>query len=41
MPEDYEEKLLEKELRKSQSTRKNPFKQLGVSNEDKMVFYLL
>ena len=38
MPEGYEEHLMREELL---DTRKDPFKVLGVSPEDKMTFYLL
>ncbi len=38
MPEGYEEALMREEL---MDTRKDPFKVLGVSPEDKMTFYLL
>ena len=38
MPEGYEEALMREELL---DTRKDPFKVLGVSPEDKMTFYLL
>ena len=38
MPEGYEETLMRQDLL---DTRKDPFKMLGVSPEDKMTFYLL
>lgn len=38
MPEGYEAMLLREEL---MDTRKDPFKVLGVSPEDKMTFFLL
>lgn len=38
MPEGYEEHLMREEL---MDTRKDPFKVLGVSPEDKMTFFLL
>lgn len=38
MPEGYEELLMREEL---MDTRKDPFKVLGVSPEDKMTFFLL
>ena len=38
MPEGYEEHLMREDL---MDTRKDPFKVLGVSPEDKMTFFLL
>lgn len=38
MPEGYENHLMREELLRS---TKDPFKLLGVSNEDKMAFFLL
>ena len=45
IPEDYDEKLMvQKQLeedRKQEALKKDKFRSLGVSNEDKMTFFLL
>jgi hypothetical protein len=39
IPEDYEDHLMREELIKNRNA--DPFKLLGVSNEDKLTFFLL
>ena len=39
IPEDYEDHLMREELLKNRNA--DPFKLLGVSNEDKLIFFLL
>jgi hypothetical protein len=41
VPESYDDEILEKAKAKQQSSRKDPFKKLGVGAEDKMTFFLL
>ncbi len=39
IPEDYEDHLMREELLKNRNA--DPFKLLGVSSEDKLIFFLL